>query len=348
MLGLPILLNIDDIDQPYPSEIDDEYITDLGIVPPPSKTPSFFEAFNAQTSLMELLGKIARHLYSLHGQGPMIPSGDNSVPAYAISYARIREIEADLQIWSERLPEMWRPSSDGPFEVVRVRLLLRFANAHVQLLLYRPFLHYVSPRFIRSNVVDKLLHECAAAAISVSRNVVHIGVDIRKQRMLSGPWWFMLYTEFFAVISLVFYVLENPNEPGSAEVLADAHAGRQMIADLADKSILANVVTKALEPFFDQLSERLDQVCSCLMPAQKRSEPAAQSEYSEPPQCPGANSGMVPEASDFLRHRASDDEGICSTTSTARGPVESMAQKSSFKSSFAASMHDILPISPSS
>jgi hypothetical protein len=57
----------------------------------------------------------------------------------------------------------------------------------------------------------------------------------------------MLYTEFFAVLSLVFYAIENPEKPGSAEVLADARAGRQMIADLADKSLSADKVTNALK-----------------------------------------------------------------------------------------------------
>lgn len=57
----------------------------------------------------------------------------------------------------------------------------------------------------------------------------------------------MLYTEFFSVLSLVFYALENPDKPGSQEVLADARAGRQMIADLADKSLSAERVTGTLK-----------------------------------------------------------------------------------------------------
>jgi hypothetical protein len=57
----------------------------------------------------------------------------------------------------------------------------------------------------------------------------------------------MLYTEFFAVLSLVFYATENPEKPGSGEVLADARAGRQMIAALAEKSMSAERVTSALK-----------------------------------------------------------------------------------------------------
>jgi hypothetical protein len=59
-----------------------------------------------------------------------------------------------------------------------------------------------------------------------------------------------LYTEFFAVLSLVFYATENPEKPGSGEVLADARAGRQMIAALAEKSMSAERVTNALKVCF--------------------------------------------------------------------------------------------------
>lgn len=124
---------------------------------------------------------------------------------------------------------------------------MRFAYAHVQLVLYRGFLQYVSPRLSRSKNVDELSYACAAAAISVSRNIVHIGIEIRKQGVLIGPYWFMLYTEFFAILALVFYATENPQKNGTMEVLADAIAGKDMICKLVDKSFSAKRVDKALD-----------------------------------------------------------------------------------------------------
>lgn len=94
--------------------------------------------------------------------------------------------------------------------------------------------------------MDDLSYACAAAAISVSRNLVHIGIEIRKQGVLIGPYWFMLYSEFFAILSLVFYATENPQKDGTAEVLRDAMAGKEMILELADKSFAAERVSKAL------------------------------------------------------------------------------------------------------
>lgn len=121
MLGFPLLLNIGDVDQAYPTEVDDEYITDEGIMRPPPGTPSFLEAFNAHTRLMEVLGKITKHVYPMRGQGQDAASvrGGNTTATLHIRYGRIKEIEADLQTWFEKLPVMWRPSADGPVEVVR-------------------------------------------------------------------------------------------------------------------------------------------------------------------------------------------------------------------------------------
>lgn len=127
-----------------------------------------------------------------------------------------------------------------------VRTLLRFAYAHVQMMLYRPFLHYASPQLSAGKQVDERCYACAAAAITVSRNIVNLGIEIQKQASLIGPYWFALYTQFFAILSLVFYVLENPDKPGATEVLTSARTGSEVIASLAQRSLAAQRITDAL------------------------------------------------------------------------------------------------------
>ncbi|KAK1750788.1 putative transcriptional regulatory protein [Echria macrotheca] len=283
ILGFPILLSDQDMDQPLPSEVDDEYITKDAMIPPPPGTPSFFQAFAAHSRLMTILRNVVTHIYPLKGVEEYVMKGDRPNATYMISYARIKEIERELHDWYEALPIHWRPSPDGPIEVIRVRTLLRFAYAHVQLMLYRPFLHYVSPRLTAGKKIDDRYYNCAAAGISVSRNIVHIGIEIQKQAVLIGPYWFILYTEFFAILSLVFYVLENPNKPGTAEILADAHAGRDMIASLAERSITAERISSALKPLFEQLQDRLKKGPARPAATKKRSAPG-----------PGSKSGNMP------------------------------------------------------
>jgi hypothetical protein len=120
ILGFPMMLRHEDIDQVLPTEVDDEYITNDAILTPPPGTPSFFQAFNAQARLMEILEKVVRHIYPIKGMEESFRKKEESTNAtYVINYGRIREIERDLQEWYDRLPEYWRPSHDGPIEVIR-------------------------------------------------------------------------------------------------------------------------------------------------------------------------------------------------------------------------------------
>ncbi|KAH8660119.1 fungal-specific transcription factor domain-containing protein [Xylariales sp. PMI_506] len=252
-LGLPLLLQDKDIDQPWPSEVDDEYITEGGIQVPPPGTPSFLEAFNAHARLMRILAKVVEYLYPPTGTG----RGSTDVN-YMVSYARVREIEQDLHDWHEHLSPTWRPSGpEQDIEIVRVKILLRFAYAHVQLMLYRPFLQFYSRQVSAGETADDRYFALASTGINVCRNIIHIGLEIRKQAVLIGPYWFITYTQFFAVLSLLMYVLNNPNQPRALELFADAKLGKDCISGLTQRSLAADRVTVALNSLFGQLPDRL-------------------------------------------------------------------------------------------
>ncbi|CAK7208594.1 Gypsy retrotransposon integrase-like protein 1 [Sporothrix bragantina] len=316
LLGFPMSLRDEDIDQSLPTEIDDEYITKDGIRQPPPGTPSFYQACNAYTKLTEILAKVIRCVYPVRRiPGSPPPNTDAGAGStYMISYSKIKEIERELHAWYEQLPTHWRPSPDGPIEVIRVRTLLRFAYAHVQMMMYRPFLQYVSPRVPTGQQIDDRYYACAAAAVSISRNIVHIGLEIRKQAVLIGPYWFILYTEFFAILSLVYYALENPDKSGSPEILAEAMSGKAVIASLSKRSMAADRVTDALNTLFEQLPDRLKKgKPRPTPPTRKRSAPGpkgaqvAMSSLPSPSGVPKArrsneiNRGPVPQ------HRVSFD-----------------------------------------
>lgn len=120
------------------------------------------------------------------------------------------------------------------------------------MMLYRPFLHYISPRTVTGQV-DERYYACAAAGISVSRNIIHIAREIKNQALVVGPFWSMLYTEFFAVLTLVFYVLESPEKQGSMEIFADAACGREMITKLAGRSVAADRISKSMDTLWENL-----------------------------------------------------------------------------------------------
>ena len=124
--------------------------------------------------------------------------------------------------------------------------LLRMAYAHVQMMLYRPFLHYVSQSCRNSKAFDHRAYACAAACINVSRNIVHITTEMNRRSLLKGAYWFTIYTTFFAVLSLAYFVHENPDKPGSQEILTDALAGRDALKCLAKRNLAAKRCSNTL------------------------------------------------------------------------------------------------------
>lgn len=119
------------------------------------------------------------------------------------------------------------------------------AYAHMQMFLYRPFLHYISQQ-VQGNAINKRSYACAAACVSVSRNIVHISAEMKRRGLLNGSYWFYMYTTFFAILTLVFFVLENPSSPTVKDILRDAHEGRDTLAGLAKRSIAADKCSQTL------------------------------------------------------------------------------------------------------
>lgn len=115
------------------------------------------------------------------------------------------------------------------------------------MMLYRPFLHYVSEKSPASKNLDERSYACAAACINVSRNIVHICTEMKRRGFLVGAHWFTMYTTFFSVLSLAFFVLENPNKPGSQEIYTDATAGKDALDGLAIGSQAADRCSIALK-----------------------------------------------------------------------------------------------------
>ncbi|KAL2402898.1 Activator of stress genes [Exophiala dermatitidis] len=251
VLGLPQMLSDDDIDQELPTEVDDQYITEEGIRPMPAGTFPLLKATNAHTRLTNILRKVVRYIYPIKNA-----DGSQTDPRYSISHRRIRELERDLQNWMDQLPVELRPSENAGRELARVQQLLRMSYAHVQMMIYRPFIHYVS-QACQSKSIDKRSFACAAACISVARNIVHITSEMKRRGLLVGSYWFAMYTTYFAILSLVFFVIENPDSPTGKDILKDAVEGRDTLAGLAKRSLAADRCTVSLNGLFDVLPEKL-------------------------------------------------------------------------------------------
>lgn len=306
MLGLPQTLSDDDIDQEFPAEVDDEYITHEGILPMPDGQVSLMTAFNAHTRLVLLLQKIVRKVYPIKVQ---CQQGQTD-KSYTVPFSSIRELESDLEHWKTTLPAILSPC-DAPERYLRVQQLLRLAYAHAQVLLYRPFLHFTAADK-RSKPVDQRAYACAASYVNVSRNIVHITTQMKHKGLLNGSFWFTMYTTFFSILSLVYFAAENPDNPTTEAVLKDAYEGKEILASLATRSMAADRCTATLNIVFERLDDWMRNGQHQPQPSKKRhhrpvapqqrpsaaqSHPDVSAITREPP-----GPGFVQRSSTFPRH----------------------------------------------
>ncbi|KAF3904356.1 hypothetical protein AA313_de0207334 [Arthrobotrys entomopaga] len=253
MIGLPRMIHEEDIDQEYPIEVEDQYITKDGVTPGIVGEPNSISAANAHTRLIQILGKVIKKIYPIKG---VQPSTREKRAGYMISYTTVREIEQDLEKWKEGLPSYLQRGDDSPSQFLRSQYLLQISLAHVRMMLYRPFIHYVAqPRDGR--VRDERPFASAAACINTCREIVHLCQQMRDQDILTGAYWFLIYTAFFSVISLLYFVLENITHPDAPAVLRDATVGKDCIFSLKDSSMAGERCSVALKPLFEQIPNRL-------------------------------------------------------------------------------------------
>lgn len=246
MLGLPRSTAESDFDQELPDEIDDENITEDAYFPQMKGKLSSAGIANAHTRLITILSHIMKYIY------PVKPEIVTSSPLYNVTHSNVSQMEAEIRDWLESLPVELRPGANPPPQYLKANRLLNLALCHVQIVLYRPFIHYCSPKFKG----DEKARVSALNCIGVSRRAMYIAHELTSQRLLNGAYWFSIYTIFFSVACLVFYVHENPNDPEAVEIRRDAELGKNALTSLKDSSMSAQRTYNLLNTLFEQLNRR--------------------------------------------------------------------------------------------
>lgn len=71
-------------------------------------------------------------------------------------------------------------------------------------------------------------------------------MEMKRRGLLIGSHWFVMYTAYFSILSLVYFVLENPQSATGREIMKDAIEGRDMLASLAKRSMAADRCSHSL------------------------------------------------------------------------------------------------------
>ena len=93
MLGLPKNIRDEDLDQDFPLIVDDEFITEEGVLPAPAAHLSNMAVVNAHTKLLLIMANVITYIY------PNQKDLSREHSSYHVDYARIVKVEADLEEW---------------------------------------------------------------------------------------------------------------------------------------------------------------------------------------------------------------------------------------------------------
>ncbi|KAL7664516.1 Zn(2)-C6 fungal-type domain-containing protein [[Candida] zeylanoides] len=211
LLGLPRSIKEDEFDQEYPEELDDENITDemLNYEEQGGRLSSAACA-NHHTKLMLIISHIVRDLYPIKLHKKNSEGGDKLTPEYI--HEKVTEIELELKEWLDNLPSELKPTDPNvadsgkhiPRKFVLANFYLHLAFLNCQIMLYRPFIHFISNGTVNRQSDPRSLIR-GRNCIKVARMVVKLANKMIDQNLLIGTYWFSMYTIFFSIACLIYY-----------------------------------------------------------------------------------------------------------------------------------------------
>lgn len=178
-----------------------------------------------------------------------------------ISHDVVTQLEFKLRQWLDNLPPELTPGSNNvPAKYERANQLLHLSFLQVQVILYRPFIHYLSA-IISNRAADSLSVRRARNCISVARTVVKLAKKMMEKKILTGSYWFSIYNIFFSVAGLIFYLhevtpMDEAGEVEYEEVKQDAELGKSVLLYLKDTSMAANRTYNLLNMLFEKFNSK--------------------------------------------------------------------------------------------
>lgn len=260
MLGLPGTISEDDFDQELPYDLDDENICPEGLYFDRQKGLSSAGIANAHTRLICLMKQVVQKLYPVKTKQP------DDCDINLLSHNKVYELELGLQDWVNQLPLELKPGIEPPQKYFKANRYLHLSYLHVKITLYRPFIHYLSASFLSQGDMsphDMMCIEKAKNCINVARIVVKLAQDMINKQALCGSYWFSIYTIYFSVACLVFYIHFSPSVDSSGnytkeylEIRKDAAMGKWVLDVLKDSNTAARRTHNVLGAIFEKLNQR--------------------------------------------------------------------------------------------
>jgi hypothetical protein len=114
---------------------------------------------------------------------------------------------------------------------------LKLTYTHVQIALYRPFLHQIVQRPAVDQSDETYFY--GVACIESAMQAIETLEELNDSGLNDGPYWFLVYTTFFAVTCLLVVILRDIGDLTKMSSLESAECGRKILLKLAPRSLIA-------------------------------------------------------------------------------------------------------------
>lgn len=275
LLGLPRSLSLDDIDQELPENLDDDNITHEGYYyDRQNGRLSSTGCANYHTKLLFILAHLVLDLYSTNTKDKskfqLVSSED--------VHTKVTKLELEIVSWLDGLPTELKPRNpfygDGTEGVPEKHLMahyyLQMSYLNCQIMLYRPFIHYVS------DVSQDLFFDVKSSVrgrncIKVARIVVKLASKMIEKNLLVGTYWFSTYSIFFSIACLIYYyhsathsttqgIMQDgfflDNDLNISNIKSDIEDGKRILDTLKNNSNSSLKIYNMLSNLFQQLNKR--------------------------------------------------------------------------------------------
>ena len=220
MLGRPRIFRDEDIDQPYPRNVDDN---DLMSTEPIDVLPQHgnLEACLAHASLAKLMARNSDRLYPLHALT------EEEV------LQRSNELLDALESWRQSLPNFLRPGNrtlTGERMFERQNTVVKLAHAHMRILITRRCLlsdtsrlgclgHLADPQSPPNPQTTRPIQECVAGITTV----LDAATTLMERGALFHCFWFTQYITLVAASTLYIFLIQGTRQalPASMDSFLD-------------------------------------------------------------------------------------------------------------------------------
>ncbi|KAK5311573.1 Gypsy retrotransposon integrase-like protein 1 [Exophiala xenobiotica] len=242
VLGLPRTMPDSVCEQDLPGQSHTEYTAQAQNNSIARSSPPLLSLVNHHIGLLRIMSKVVDSLCP-PGVQASVQNRYRRVEATKLS-----QIETELADWYRALPPMSEEIGANGYDQICIHLRLRLAYAHVQMVLYRPFLHHIMGTKARSEAGMRS-YAYASSCITAAMQVIWIVRQLHQRGYAVAPYWLTLFMTLFSAMTLVMFALSNEGGATVDEAWEAVKSVLWLFTELSSISFIAEKCAAVLKKF---------------------------------------------------------------------------------------------------